>query len=71
MNNFANISRNNPEDINRSVYSLLKSYILWKSQLKIIENYSILKNLTLFYMGSGRYVNTWGGALCARTVVKL
>ena len=27
--------------------------------------------LTLFYMGSGRYVNTWGGALSARTVVKL
>ena len=30
-----------------------------------------IKILTLFYMSSVRYANTWGGALCARTVVEL
>ena len=46
-NIFANLLRYDNEDIIINVFSLLKSYILLKSQLKIVKNFSILENLKL------------------------
>ena len=35
---FVNLLRYNPEDINKSMFSLLKSYVCYKSELNIVKN---------------------------------
>ena len=44
---FCQFLRHNPDNIYKTVFFLLKSYIPWKSQMKIVKNCLILENLKL------------------------